>query len=323
MKFGEVPVSEATGAVLAHSIRLEGARIGKGKPLDARDVALLEAAGIRTVVVARFDDDDIAEDAAAARVAQALEHRTLLVEDAKTGRANISSRTPGLCLVDAEAIHRMNAVHESITVATVAPHAPVAAGQIVATVKIIPFAVEREPLDAVVAIARLHRHALTVQPFIPRTVGVIFSELPAVPFRGREKAERVLSERLDRLGGNIDRLIECQHETAALAPAIRELVAHGADLILLFGASAIVDRGDVIPAALECAGGEIRHFGMPVEPGNMLLLGRLGQVDIVGLPGCARSPKLNGFDWVLQRLFAGLPLTGDDISSMGVGGLLV
>lgn len=323
MKFGEVPVSDALGAVLAHSIRLEGARISKGKTLDERDIALLEAGGFHDVVVARFDPADIAEDAAAARVAQALAHHSLVVGEAKTGRANITTRAAGLCLVDAAVIHRMNAVHESITVATVAPHAPVAAGQIIATVKIIPFAVERERLDTAVAIAQSERDVVTVQPFTQRTVGVIFSELSTVPFKGREKAERVLTQRLDRLGGKIDHLLECPHETVRLAAALGDLAAAGADLILLFGASAIVDRGDVIPAAIEHAGGRISHFGMPVEPGNMLLLGSLGQVDVVGLPGCARSPKLNGFDWVLQRLFAALPLSGDEIASMGVGGLIV
>ncbi len=323
MKFGEVPVSAALGTVLAHSIRLEGVRIGKGKLLDANDIARLEAAAIEAVTVARLDEADVAEDAAAARVAQALAHRSVVIEDAKTGRANVTSRVAGLCLVDAAAIHSMNAVHEAVTVATVAPCAVVAAGQVIATVKIIPYAVARDTLDAVVDSVEPHRNVLTVQPFVPRTVGVIFSELPAVPFKGREKAERVLTERLERLGGRIDHQTDSPHETAALATAIQDLAAGGADLILLFGASAIVDRGDVIPAAIERAGGRISHFGMPVEPGNMLLLGRLGNVDVVGLPGCARSPKLNGFDWVLERLFAALPLSSEEIASMGVGGLIV
>lgn len=311
------------GTVLAHSIRLAGVRIGKGKLLDANDIAQLEAAGIDAITVARFGDDDVVENAAAARVAAALAHASVVIEEAKTGRANITARVDGLCRVDAAAVHQMNAVHESVTVATVAPCAVVAAGQVVATVKIIPFAVARDTLDAVVAIANSHPDVLTVQAFVPRRVGVIFSELPTVPFKGREKAQRVLTERLARLGGRIEQLTESPHEIPALATAIRALATRGTDLILLFGASAIVDRGDVIPAAIEHAGGRISHFGMPVEPGNMLLLARLGQADVVGLPGCARSPKLNGFDWVLERLYAGLPLSSEEIASMGVGGLIV
>ncbi len=61
---------------------------------------------------------------------------------------------------------------------------------------------------------------------------------------------------------------------------------------------------------------------MPVDPGNLLLLGRLGDAIVIGLPGCARSPKLNGFDFVLQRVLANLPVGRADIAAMGVAGLL-
>ena len=64
------------------------------------------------------------------------------------------------------------------------------------------------------------------------------------------------------------------------------------------------------------------HFGMPVDPGNLLLLGNIGDATVVGLPGCARSPKLNGFDFVLERLLADLPSARAEIAAMGVGGLL-
>ena len=78
----------------------------------------------------------------------------------------------------------------------------------------------------------------------------------------------------------------------------------------------------MIPAAIVACGGEIDHFGMPVDPGNLMLMGRIGAVPVLGLPGCARSPKVNGFDWVLRRLLAGLPVDAADIMRMGVGGLL-
>src|SRR5205823_3749969 len=69
-------------------------------------------------------------------------------------------------------------------------------------------------------------------------------------------------------------------------------------------------------------GGTVEHLGMPVDPGNLLMLGRLGDEPVMGLPGCARSPKQNGFDWVLQRLVADLPVGRRDIMLMGAGGLL-
>ena len=94
------------------------------------------------------------------------------------------------------------------------------------------------------------------------------------------------------------------------------------DIILIFGASAVVDRADILPSAVTEVGGKVEHFGMPVDPGNLLFIGNVEEISIIGMPGCARSPKLNGFDWVLWRLLANVPVTGRDIMLMGNGGLL-
>ena len=77
-----------------------------------------------------------------------------------------------------------------------------------------------------------------------------------------------------------------------------------------------------MPQAVLKAGGKLEHFGMPVDPGNLLLLANLKTMDILGIPGSARSPRLHGFDWILQRLAAGISVGSKDITAMGVGGLL-
>ena len=124
--------------------------------------------------------------------------------------------------------------------------------------------------------------------------------------------------RLESLGYDLNDVAVVPHETAAVADAL----GAPADLYLVLGASATSDRDDVVPAAVVTAGGRIERFGMPVDPGNLLLLARLGDVPVVGLPGCARSPALNGVDWVLERLSARVPVASDDVAAMGVGGLL-
>ena len=113
------------------------------------------------------------------------------------------------------------------------------------------------------------------------------------------------------------------HEQGALAKALDEVLKAGAELVIIFGASAIADRRDVIPAAVEAIGGRIEHFGMPVDPGNLLLVGDARGRPVLGAPGCARSPKENGFDWVLMRLLAGLAVPRAAITGLGVGGLLM
>ena len=116
--------------------------------------------------------------------------------------------------------------------------------------------------------------------------------------------------------------LETLHETEALAAAAQTLLGAGADLLLISGAAAPADRLDTAPQAIVRAGGEITHFGMPVDPGNLICIGKIGAAPVLVLPGCARSPSPNGIDWVLDRLFAGETVGPAEIAAMGVGGLL-
>jgi len=164
--------------------------------------------------------------------------------------------------------------------------------------------------------------AVAIAPFRPLRIGVVSTLLPGVKPSIVVKTLRVLEERLAPAGARIQREERAPHEAAALAKAL-EKIAPEADLLVVFGASAITDRRDVIPAAIESGGGRIDQFGMPVDPGNLLLLGEFAGRPIIGAPGCARSPKENGFDWVLQRLLADVPIGPAEIKAMGVGGLLM
>jgi molybdenum cofactor cytidylyltransferase len=158
--------------------------------------------------------------------------------------------------------------------------------------------------------------------FKPLRVALILTTLPGTPPALLEKTRLAIAHRARDIGSEVVFQRDVPHMEEAVAAALQDAV-RTADLILVFGASAIADRRDVIPAALENASGRVEHFGMPVDPGNLLMIGKLDDADVVGLPGCARSPKLNGFDFVLWRLAAGLPVGRDEIVAMGVGGLLM
>ena len=164
---------------------------------------------------------------------------------------------------------------------------------------------------------------IRVAPYKVHRVGVVSTILPGLSPKVVEKTLKITAARIAPAGGKIIAERRVPHEQRALAQAIDELLKAGAELVIVFGASAIADRRDVIPAAVEAVGGEIEHFGMPVDPGNLMLIGRARGQAVLGAPGCARSPKENGFDWVLMRLLAGLPVTRADITGMGVGGLLM
>ncbi|MDX1433750.1 MAG: molybdopterin-binding/glycosyltransferase family 2 protein, partial [Gammaproteobacteria bacterium] len=256
------------------------------------------------------------------RIAAAVADGGVRVGAAFTGRCNVYATAPGLLLVDEHALDAVNAVDEAITVASLAPYARVEAEQLLATVKIIPFAVPGERLQAALDGLAAADPVLRVAPFRALDVALLQTTLPDTRAAVLDKTARVLAERLERLGSRLVRELRCAHREDEIARAVDETLTPGIDLLLVAGASAIVDRRDVVPAGIVRAGGELRHFGMPVDPGNLLLLARRGTVPVLGLPGCARSPKFNGFDQVLERIAADIPVAPRDVMSLGVGGLL-
>ena len=323
MRFGPVPVAEAEGGIAVHSIRKDGLVLKKGTAIGKAEVAALRAAGVIEIVVAQLEADDVAEDVAAAEIAAAVAGEGIHVDRAFTGRANLFAQAAGVLIVDKDTIDRLNLVDESITFATLPAYKPVVAGEMIATVKIIPFAVARPARDAALEVAGRAMPLIRVAPYRIRKIGVVSTVLPGLAGKVVDKTLKVTEERLAPAGASIMAERRVRHEEAALAQAIEEVLKQGAELVIVFGASAIADRRDVIPAAVEAVGGRIEHFGMPVDPGNLLLVGDVRGRPVVGAPGCARSPKENGFDWVLMRLLAGLEVPREAITGMGVGGLLM
>ncbi|ENN89152.1 putative molybdopterin MoeA protein [Rhizobium freirei PRF 81] len=325
MIFGEFQTVEAEGTVLAHSVRLSDGSFSKGHKLDRSDIDRLTAAGIDRVIAARIEAGDLMEDEAAEQLARAIAPDHLTFSEAATGRVNIHSAVDGLFVANRAAVDRLNSVDPAITLACLADHVPVRSGDMVATFKIIPLAVSGAKVAAGVDVLR-QSTVFEVKPFQPHAVSLVATELPSLKTTVMDKTARILSQRLQVAGSALQREERVAHEANAVAEAIcraLEVRDRLPKLVIVFGASAVIDAGDVIPAAIRLAGGEVIQVGMPVDPGNLLVLGRVGDVHVVGAPGCARSPKENGFDWVLDRILAGEQPTPRDISGMGVGGLLM
>jgi molybdenum cofactor cytidylyltransferase len=322
MIFASVPPGQAEGGVIAHRVRAGEEAFAKGRRLSAEDCAALARAGVAEVTIAREEPGDIGENEAARRLGQAALGEGLRAAEPFTGRVNLFAEADGLLLVDAGAIQRFNALDEGMTIATLPPFRRVRAGEMTATVKIIPFALPGMLVDAGLAVFSIEK-PLKITPFQPRRVGLIQLSLPETKSSVLAKTAKVTAERLASLGSSLAFEKRVSHQEDALAEALAALDPDQFDILLIFGAAAISDRRDVIPQAIERSGGRVEHLGMPVDPGNLLLIGECHAKPVIGAPGCARSPVENGFDWVLQRLCAGLAVTGSDIRAMGVGGLLM
>lgn len=323
MRFGNIPVDEAAGAILAHSLAVRTVKLRKGRVLSAADVDALRAHGVTEVVAAVLDYDDVGEDAAATRIAVLLTGDGVRTSPAATGRVNLFAERAGVLVYAHDALNALNLIDEAVTAAALPAGSLVEEGQMTATLKIIPYAVPSALVSECAAAAGSAVPLLSVAPLGPRSVGLIQTRWPKTTEKALAKTARVTGKRVSGLGGRITGETRCNHEAGAIARALSDQLGAGVDMVVISGAAATSDRADTVPAGIESAGGEIEHFGMPVDPGNLLLLAYMPDgAPVVGLPGCARSPKFNGFDIVLSHLFAGLRITGRDIMMMGAGGLL-
>jgi molybdenum cofactor cytidylyltransferase len=314
MRFGPLRLGEAAGAILAHSVDVPGGVLRKGTVLGAEALAALREAGRDSVICARLDAGDVGEDAAAERLAGVIAGAGLRLTPAATGRVNLHAEGPGVLGVDAGRIDAVNGVNPLITVATLPPFARVGPGGMVATVKMIAWGVPGDDLDracaAGVGALRLHGPVIRTASLIETTV------------TGREppvKGRQALVARLERLGVRLGPRIVVAHAARDVAAAV---TAAEGEVVFVLTASATSDPADVGPEGLRLAGGDVVQVGIPVDPGNLLFLGAQRGRPVIGLPGCARSPALNGADFVLERVICGIPVGPGDLARMGVGGLL-
>ena len=320
MKFGPFAVERAEGAYLAHAVATPAGPIRKGTQITAEHITAFQQAGLAEVIAARLDPGDMHEDAAAEAIAAAMAGPLIRADRPATGRVNLFAEAPGLLKVEAAAIHAVNRIDPGITIATRPAMRGVETGRMVATVKIIPFAVPRTSVQAAIHRIGEFERPLQLLPYRPMTVSVISTLLPMLKTSTIEKTLAVLGTRLAPAGAEIIEDVRVAHRADALAAA---LTAARGELVIVFGASALVDSEDVIPAGIRASGGRIEHIGMPVDPGNLLILGEISGRPLIGAPGCARSSAENGFDFVLERVLAGEKVTAGDIMDMGVGGLLM
>ncbi|MBF2734617.1 MAG: 4-diphosphocytidyl-2C-methyl-D-erythritol kinase, partial [Betaproteobacteria bacterium AqS2] len=291
----------ARGCVLAHALRLPEGRIAKGSRLTAADLRACAAAGIEELTVLRLAAGDLGEDAAAARAAKAAAGPQLRTAKAVAGRVNAFAKRAGLFRVDEKALRRLNAIDPALTIATLPDRQHVAKGQMVATVKAIRFAARAA------SVARWERgaSAMHVAPYRRLRAGLIQTTLPTTRQSLLAKGVALTESRLRDCEALLAEQQTCAHDDAELAAALAQARRSRLDLLLVLGASSVCDPHDVVPAAIRACGGEVIQVGMPVDPGNLLVLGRLGRAYVIGMPSCARSPKENGFDWVLRRICAG------------------
>ncbi len=324
MKFGPLPAAAAVGHVLAHNlVDAAGHKIlSKGRVLTAEDLPTLEKLNLETVIVAQLAATDLDENEGARRVGIAAAGPGITVKSPGVGRATLHADHYGPVYINVPALERLNNIDAGITLATLRNHSLVHPGELVTLVKVIPFGISAARVVDVESTANHYAPIISVRPLQPYSVGLIISGPESARERLVKAFEAPTRKRIEKLHSTLDSVTYVAHHDTAICQAIAQQLTAGRNLIIVAGISAIIDNNDVVPSALRAAGGDVAHFGVPVDPGSLLMLGYVGAVPVLGAPSCIKSPKTNVIDWLLPRLLAGERLTRADLVAMGHGGLL-
>jgi len=322
MNFGKVDTEKANGLILAHTHSGDDWVFKKGRKLSKADCILLLSKGINYVIAAELGRDDVNENDASYKIASLLSGDNTILTTAFTGRSNLKALADGVVLINKELVDKLNSLDESIAVSTLHDMDRVNKGQVVATIKIIPFAVSKLIMDQAEEVLKETSPVINIKPFLGLKTILINTQGPSLKDSIIKKTNEITNQRIETLGGQISKIELCRHDILSISNKISNLLDDKPDLILICGSSVSMDRNDIVPQAIIKSGGTIIHFGMPTEPGNLVVVAEINSLPILVLPGCARSSKRNGIDILLERIFSNLPLGSSQITALGVGGLI-
>ena len=330
MFFGKVKTELSLGGILSSSIEIyknkNKIKISKGTIINKNLLDLLLLNKVEHIKCAKLDDDEIDENLSVHEISKkiiASKKSNIIIQDPKNGRCNLVSSVDGILTFQPNQLFSINSVTNDIGIASLKSFSKVKKNQIVASIKAIPFGIKKNNLQNIINVCQ---ECFKILPFQKKNIHLIQTTNQNTRAKILEKTLEVTKERLSSCGNK--KIVEkkCSYEIKSIREQLKKSVKEGADIILIFGTSAISDINDIIPQSILKINGTILRLGMPVEPGNLILLAEIEiskkHISIIGMPGCARSKKENGVDWILWRKLCDLKISSDDINHMGNGGLL-
>lgn len=321
MRLLRIPVTEAEGEILAHSLKIDGRKVRKGQRLGQEDCLVLGRSDTGFVTVARLENCDLDENEAAEKAARAACGNGVLTGRISRGRCEVVAQWDGLAVLNEWLIETANLESELLGISTIAGDSRVSTGQAIASCKVVPPAIALGTVNRVCRILSEFGGVVSVAPFQPVSVALLQTTLPGIGQRLIAKTTETVGERVRSLGGTLAWNGSAAHDVESVVDRLRHLADYNVRLIVIIGASATCGRDDVLPSAIHRVGGQVHRLGLPVEPGSLSLVATIGQVHVLGLPESFRSPCRQGGDWLIERIFAGRPIRNRIIARLGSGGL--
>lgn len=320
-----VPVEESIGMTLAHDMteiipgKYKGAAFKKGHIIKKEDIPHLLNMGKEHIYVCEFKNGDIHEDEAAIRMAKAAAGEGIKFSGPSEGKVNLLANHKGLLKVNTEALYKINSIEE-IVLSTLHTDRLVEENTLLASTKIIPLKTEEKKIISVEKICSENYPVVQVKPLLKLKAGIVTTGNEVYYKRIPDKFGPVLVEKFKGMGSEVIKQIFSKDDASMIAESIKTLIKEGADIILVTGGMS-VDPDDVTPTGVKMAGAQILSYGAPTMPGAMFLLSYIGDIPVLGIPGCVMYNKTTIFDLVVPRLMAGERIERKDIVKYAHGGI--
>lgn len=321
----KIRLEEAVGHILCHDMtkivpgEFKGPAFKKGHLIQEEDIPELLKLGKENIYVWENKPGMLHEDEAAIRMAKAAAGENIRLSEPGEGKVNFFSTIHGLLKINVTALHCLNSIEE-IMMATLHTNRVVNKDFLVAGTRVIPLVINEEKIVQVEEICRQAGGIIQVIPFQNLTAGIVVSGSEVYQGRIKDSFSPVVRRKVEAFNCRIIHQVVVPDDKFLIAAAVREMLAKGAELILITGGMS-VDPDDLTPAAVKSLGANLVTYGAPVLPGAMFLLAYLGEVPVMGLPGCVMYAQTTIFDLVLPRVLAGEKLTREEIIAIGHGGL--
>jgi molybdenum cofactor synthesis domain-containing protein len=319
-----IRVEDAVGLPLAHDIteivpgKHKGPAFRRGHIIRQEDVAKLLDVGKANIYVMELESDEVHEEDAARRIAEAAAGDNLQLTDPSEGRVNLVATVPGLLKIDVDRLYRLNALGD-LMLATLPANRHVAQGTVVAGTRTIPVLVKEELIQRVEALCR-EKPIVAVLAMPPKRVHLVVTGSEVFTGRIKDGFGPVVSRKVSEMGSQVESIKIAPDDPDIIAARVKEAKTAGADLILVSGGMS-VDPDDKSPEGIRRSGAKIEVHGFPVLPGSMFLMAYLENTPVMGLSGCVLHDPFTAFDALLPRLLAGERISRDDIIALGHGGL--
>jgi len=321
-----VPVEKAIGMVLPHDIteiikdEKKGAAFKKGHIIRSEDVEYLKRLGKDNIYVLSLSEDIIHENEAAILLVKALAGGGVeYVEQPVEGKITIKASIDGLLRINKQSLFQFNLLGE-VMCATLHDNTPVKKGEIVAATRLIPLVTSKNLLKKAEQTASIGSPVVEVLALPKKKIGLVITGSEVFYGRIEDRFEEVLRKKLELLGSEVSIVRLAPDDKDIIGAEIISCIEHGAECIVTSGGMSI-DPDDVTREGILKAGATDVVYGTPVLPGAMFLVGRIGNVPVLGLPACGMYHKITVFDLILPRILTGQKIDRTELAELGHGGL--